>query len=802
MPSHFTIKPVCDTFIRRVFLLPEYRNPLITGPDCVLLQYRTGDDGAYMGAKTGNEKKKSKKALGMLFAILLVLAIGCSAIYLLRIQVKRNCEKAMTTAADENRQSILMALNQKTVYLDMVAERISGNGDASGLIDMTIEKKKANALEMGIYFDQDGCFYLSDGTTGKFIDNTMRDSVETASYSIMSVNVPELGGITCLAIVLPIHDGNRVCGMVFGYFDMEEFMELFSQPVYEESGFSFLSDINGNVVVASFSFAEIDEKGQVVIEGGTNTKDLSTLTTNICSNGIRKLEAEVQGANNFICGVPLEGYDNLAVITIVNADVVYRNVFRVSAGVAAATCLLLVALTIQFITMFSSERSKKKEIAEAVNYDELTGLSSKPHHKDECTAILKKAKGNYAYAVMDISDFSAINAACGYEYGNAVLKNVARVMNDSMQKNECCSRTSADHFAMLLKYENQERLLQRLYLICEKAGKLPEDEEGKSKAAKKENIIFNCGVYLIQSSTEDINRIRARANTARKSLKKGINTQISFYNDDEFRKKMENHELEMDLLNSVVNNEMVVFLQPKYGAVSEKMNGAEALVRWKHPVRGMISPNDFIPIAEEDGYVKVIDFFVFETVCEQLCEWKKKGYRDIVVSVNFSRRHLSDEDFVQSLCETADAHGVEHKNLEIELTETADFNDMEKLLNVMYRIKEAGFGLAMDDFGSGYSSLQLLMKMPTGVLKMDKSLIDDCTRENEVDNRMAANIISLAQGRGHSVVAEGVETEEQKDILRDANCDMIQGYYYSKPVTIQAFEALMEADMIEAEAIL
>ncbi len=746
-----------------------------------------------MKTKSGNRKRKSRSILGLVVAILLVVAVGFFGEFFLRREVRKNCEKDMIEAAANNRKEVVEELNHRIVYLDILSKQLSGiDENSTKLTDMMLMKKEAKAIDVGFFFDSESVFYLSDGTKGEFNDNKMRSSIENKKYAIMSVNVPELGGKTCLVIILPIYEKDKVCGMVFGYFEMQEFIEIFSRPIYEKHGFSFLADVDGNVVVPADSFSSIDENGLLHLDESDSIADLKLMMSNIAKTGVTKVhEANTPMGTNFVYGIALEEFTDLAVIALVDSDIIYRNTTRISIGLTGIAGFLLFALVVQLIVMMRTDQTKKKEIAEAINYDELTGIANKAYHKEQCETILKKTKGNYAYVVMDVADFTAINTSCGYKYGNMVLKNIAGVLTEEVDKNECCSRTSADHFAILLRYENQEKLMQRMYAICGKAGTLPERELAQNSKYKKQNIIFNCGVYLIQNNNEDINRIRARANTARKNLKKGINTQIGFYNDDDFRKKMENHELEMDLLKAIDNKELVVYLQPKYGAVSEKMTGAEALIRWNHPVRGMMGPNVFIPIAESDGFVKRIDFYVFEVVCQQLKDWENRGFTPIAISINFSRLHLYDDDFVQTLSDTADRYGVDHHLLEIELTETADFNDMDELLNVMYRIKEAGFGLAMDDFGSGYSSLQLLMKMPTGVLKMDKSLVDDCSRDNEADNKMAADIISLAQGRGHSVVAEGVETEEQKDILRDANCDVIQGYYYSKPISIVEFEKLM-----------
>jgi len=415
--------------------------------------------------------------------------------------------------------------------------------------------------------------------------------------------------------------------------------------------------------------------------------------------------------------------------------------------------------------------------------DDLTGLPTKVQHKLEATRILEQKKGKYAYVSCDVADVKYVNEMYGYTYGNIALKHIASVFAESLKKDELVSRTTGDHFCMLLKYTSAKRLEKRILELTEKASVFPIDENGGTHKA-----VFNYGVYLIHGD-EDINMIRARANAARKKSGSSFLSRVNFYSEEDLSKELEAKELEADVIRAVQKKELEVYLQPKYDIKSEVMIGAEALIRWNHPEKGMLSPNKFIPACEANGFICIIDFYVLEEVCRKLSEWKKEGKKLVKVSVNFSRRHLGTPEFVDRLVEVVRLYGLEPSNIEIELTESVAYDEIDTLLAVMHRVKEAGFGLSMDDFGSGYSSLSLLREMPVDVLKLDKGFLDGCNSKTNADRdkRIIYHIISMAKDLEITVLAEGVETEQQKEFLKESHCDIIQGYYYAKPMPTDRF---------------
>lgn len=434
-----------------------------------------------------------------------------------------------------------------------------------------------------------------------------------------------------------------------------------------------------------------------------------------------------------------------------------------------------------------------KEHLRAAFTDDLTGLPTKDQHKAQAAAILNLFydKYKYAYVSCDIIDFKVFNETYGYAYGNVALKYTATMWTSCLRASELLSRTTRDHFCMLLRYEDKEELQHRIFAMLEMASDFPVDKEGgKHKAA------FRCGIYLIQGN-EEINKIRSRADMARKSLPKSLFNSIAFYDENNLVKELEKKELESDIREAINNRELKVFYQPKYSILTEKIVGAEALIRWNHPKRGMVSPEEFIPICEENGYVCELDFYVLEEVCLKMKEWKDLGKNSIKISINFSRMHLSDPAFVDKLLERIDYHGLEPSMIEIELTESVAHHEISTLLAVMRKIKQVGFGLSMDDFGSGYSSLNLLREMPVDVLKLDKGFLDDCSGDSSTrEKRIIAHVISMAKDLEITVLAEGVETKQQKDFLKESRCDMIQGYYYAKPMPVEDFEKYL--DMVNA----
>lgn len=445
----------------------------------------------------------------------------------------------------------------------------------------------------------------------------------------------------------------------------------------------------------------------------------------------------------------------------------------------SATALLVICAVAVFVYFKYKKKREQERILS--DLDGLTGLPSKKLHNRQVSEILQTCRGNYAYIACDIIDFKCFNEAYGYDCGNEVLRSIASMWKGGMRKNESVTRIAEDQFCMLLEFDTPAELESRLWKMF-----LTTSEELRSSKGEKLHLAFQCGIYVLEN-TQNVAVMRARAEMARMQAGKNHGTTIMFYDKENVRKRLREKELENDIKYAVEQNELLVYFQPKFEVLSEKVIGAEALVRWIHPKRGMLHPEEFIPICEENGFICEIDFYVLEEVCRRLKQWKENGSRMMKVSVNFSRVHLRHNDFVEKLKYILAKYDVDPAYVEIELTESIAYGEVQNLVSVMKQVKAAGFGLSMDDFGSGYSSLNLLREMPLDVLKLDKVFFGEYKDSSDREQKILQHIISMAKDLEIIVLAEGVETEQQKDFLKKSRCDIIQGYYYAKPMPMDKF---------------
>ncbi|MDX5700297.1 EAL domain-containing protein, partial [Clostridioides difficile] len=283
--------------------------------------------------------------------------------------------------------------------------------------------------------------------------------------------------------------------------------------------------------------------------------------------------------------------------------------------------------------------------------------------------------------------------------------------------------------------------------------------------------------------------IMDRANTARKTIKGGHKNSFAFYDKEMHKKILKEKEIENSMVDALNNGEFIVYFQPKYSLSDYQIIGAEALVRWDNPQKGLIPPIEFIPVFERNGFIVNIDFYVFEEVCKKIREWMDEGQKVVPISVNLSRMHFVNSNFIEEFKLIVDKYKIPTRLIELELTETAVLDNIEGLLDTMNNLKEKGFVISMDDFGTGYSSLNLLKELPVDILKLDRAFF---TEKDESNNEkiVISNVIKMAKELKMKVISEGVETISQVEFLKQIGCDMVQGYLFSKPMPVKEFEKI------------
>ena len=391
---------------------------------------------------------------------------------------------------------------------------------------------------------------------------------------------------------------------------------------------------------------------------------------------------------------------------------------------------------------------------------------------------------SYGFVHFNIKEFKMVNEIYGHKMGNLVLQRIS----EKLQEQSWIyfgARCDNDNFAMMTAPFEQEEFLDKLNQLFAQLTEMKEMEGYK--------LYYRCGVVMAKDATGIGNLAADPAKLAQSQGRKPNCTEIFFYTEEMKEREIRGKKLKNELPGAIENGEILVYLQPKYDTNTEELMGAEALVRWNYKHEQLLSPNMFIPYLERDGAIEKIDQFVLDRVCFQLDSWRRNGKKLYPVSVNLSRIQLNNPDLVEILCNIADKYDIPHELIEFELTESVAYDNKEYLLTIMHQLRDKGFKLSMDDFGTGYSSLSLLKDMPLNVLKIDKSFVDDITSytNEHKEQLIVKDIICITKHMNVASLAEGVETFEQKELLKEWGCQFIQGYYYSKPIPMSEYELLL-----------
>lgn len=388
---------------------------------------------------------------------------------------------------------------------------------------------------------------------------------------------------------------------------------------------------------------------------------------------------------------------------------------------------------------------------------------------------------DFAFAHFDIKEFRVINEAYGHIAANKVLSNIVKAMDES-DFVLASARCHNDNFAMLLKDMPEGELIHKLEDFFERLSFLEEDPNYK--------IYYKCGLVPMQRAMLSGNRVADFAKMAQSLATNQKKTEIVIYTDKMHDNLSWGNYIKAYVETAIEQDEFVVYLQPKFDITKETIKGAEALIRWNYKNKEFLPPYRFIPFFEKDGSIAKIDDIVLDKVCAALAKWKKEGKPLYPISVNLSRSRLGDKHLIENLISIVDHYEVAHQLIDFELTESATYENMEHMLSVLEELRNRGFKISMDDFGTGYSSLSLLTQMPIDTLKIDKSFVDNVATEAEhkEDIIVLQHIITLAKELGFVCLAEGAESKNQVDRLRDLGCEIIQGYYYSKPIPISEYE--------------
>ena len=412
-------------------------------------------------------------------------------------------------------------------------------------------------------------------------------------------------------------------------------------------------------------------------------------------------------------------------------------------------------------------------------HDSLTGLYNKDYFCEVSKRHLEKHPDTeFLVICTDIKDFKILNDSFGTKVGDVVLKNMARMLREDLKGAMAYGRIGSDIFGVLMPKKH----FQKAYFEDQKNEYFYQGLERNVSF----QVVCHIGIYEVTERELPVSVMCDRARMAIGTVKGDYHTRIAYYDDTLRAEILREQGLVRDFEGALAEGQIKMYLQPQMSA-DGKLLGTEALVRWEHPEKGSMQPGEFIPVFEKNGLISDIDRYIWEQACKQLKEWKERGREDIYISVNISPRDFHFLNVYQTFTELVEQYGILPKNLKLEITETAIVMDFDRQMDLITRLRRNGFVVEMDDFGSGYSSLNMLKDLHVDILKIDMAFLKKASDE-ERSKKILQMIIGLSKQLGMPVITEGVESEEQVEFLSEMGCDMFQGYYFARPMSVEEFE--------------
>ncbi len=737
------------------------------------------------------EKKATitKKIVTILFSFTVactILYIAYSA-YLYNTRVRERLSSTTLTTLSE-----IASQQQFSVSTELEADIASIKSIAYSLVVLGYDRSDIlnylNVIESFYGFDNITILditrtgIMSDGREVIIENNDFYDKVFEGETLISEPTKSIYSNSEVVVAATPIFEFGEIVGIVAAEFRVSYLNELLI-PSFQKRGYAYVINSEGRIIARTRNVNAISTVNLF------DTLNRATFTDGLSAQKIKESIASGESGNfTFIYGDQVRileyrplSFTNWSIVVAIPEGVLNRdttvilretNIFNIKLLSGAFIVLLF------FIYLRTSSINATKK---AAYYDSVTGIPNLTKFKMEVAAVLKKhSNKRFTIVSLDIVNFKTINDFYDFSVGDKVLKAIANTGRTVKDKIFIQGRIGRDEFLLFSTYEFFSDL-ENTRLIYE--GRF------RSMVPEIQNhvISYRYGRYTIENNNEDVNSIVNKVLLAHSYGKNNTKNAICDYNDEFKNRLIKSTELTNKQIAALENNEFKMVLQPKCRLKDGQAVGAEALVRWHESDGNMIFPNDFIPLFEVNGFIVDLDMYMLEKVCQTLAAWKKQGYTLIPISVNFSRRHLELDNFAGKIEAVSNRYGIEKSLIEIELTEGIFLENENALRVILSDLHDRGFTLSMDDFGTGYSSLGLLHSFPVDVIKLDRSFVAK-TEEALKAAIIVESVAQMTQKLGIPTVAEGVETKGQVEFLLTIGCEVAQGYYYSKPISVSEFE--------------
>lgn len=700
---------------------------------------------------------------------------------------KNNLEEIVSQNKNVITSKLLLDLNR----LDIISSKIS---DGLRNKNITKEVELNNFLEEYSKNNIDDSLFLANKCGLAYIDSKTHIDISGRRYFKLAVEgisnisdrtISRIDGEYIFVGSVPLYHDNKIIGTIQKIYTDKQMNELFAASLFSSKGYMYVINSEGYVILHTKHpdcALKSDNYFRDVYEYG-NIAAARKVKTDIGANKSGFMETMIGSTKTFSAYTPIEQVHDWYLVTSVPTDVIAEN----SNVVMKIFYMVLVSIVLIFLVSIFyfawNKRRQKRELEKIAFVDNVTGGNTYNKFLVDVQNMLRDNTERQCYILnFDVDNFKYINNFYGFACGDKILQQIYSLISLWMKQGEIAARISGDRFVCFLQEADEKRIEELFSSI---------------RNATEENLIlhFSAGVYSIKECNENINMMVDKARVAAQTIKGVLNQHVVYYSREFDEQTARNEEMKRDLKLAIKNDEFVVFYQPKVDINSGKLVGAEALIRWQTRDGRLVPPGDFIPLSEKTGLVTDLDMIVFEKVLAFLRRSLDAGIECVPISVNFSRLHFSNEQFLPMLLQKLRKYKVPAHLIELELTESAIFDNFSIIYDFTEKVREYGVAIAMDDFGSGYSSLNMLKDLTIDTLKIDRAFLEEAD-DNEKRNIIFVSVVEMARKLNISLVVEGVETGENVDLMRECGCNIAQGYYFSRPIPEDDFGKLFREGWI------
>lgn len=743
---------------------------------------------------------KYKKLYGTLLLGLIAIIILLTAVFSYSRSIEESYkEENINSLKELSNQGALMLHNEIKNKQNLLAElshdvsRIFVNDPQAAAAYLEEAAERNSFKRIGVALT-DGRAYTTDGVE---LNISEREYFSKAirGHTAVSRNLDDYtdGGRIAVYAVPIFEDGSdKRIGVLFANYSLDTFRKTIEVSFFGGAGYSYVVQENGDVVVDSQhseSFKNFKNVYAALLTADpVNNKDSAEKLWQMINSKKGGYIEFYNGSQKYMYCSPI-GVNNWMLLTVTPASVIEDKINMVL-NKTYLLGILLIAIFLLFIWHIMRIHTRnQKELMDIAYVDEVTGGYSFAKFFKEAELLLPETDKKTAIVSMDIDGFKYFNDMFGYGEGNDLLRYIWQEVKASLNEGEILAHGVADTFIFLLRFDTREELLWRINDLCLHLNNYI------TKSGQVYKLSLSMGIYEVDGETDDIVSMADRAYIARQTIKNKGDTAWAFYDGAVRDKLLHEKEIESQMEKALAEGEFIAYYQPKYSTKEQKLIGAEALVRWRRSDGIIVPPYQFVPLFERNGFINKVDRYMFELVCRQQMRWLKQGLIPVPISVNMSRMCLYDPHIVDEYIGVLNGSGLSAAYIKLELTESAFFENISIMNNVIEALHKVGIKVLMDDFGTGYSSMMMLKNVAIDVLKLDKSFVDDIGDDRS--EKIISNIIYLAHSLQIEVTAEGVETAAQFEFLKSVGCDYIQGYYFGKPQPAEDFAALLQKEFYD-----